>query len=42
MKSILANVNNDEFLKAYGTHLNDGASDKRAVAKVLEMISENQ
>ena len=41
-KTYPADVNNDEFLKAYGTYLNDGASDKRVVGKVLEMISENQ
>ena len=33
-----ADVNNDEYLKAYGTYLDDGESDKRAVDKVLELI----
>lgn len=36
-----ADVNNREFIKRYGTYLDDGNSTERAVGKVLEIIKEN-
>ena len=36
-----ADVNNREFIKEYGTYLDDGKSAERAVNKVLEIIKEN-
>jgi len=36
-----ADVNNREFIKKYGTYLDDGKSAERAVNKVLEIIKEN-
>lgn len=35
-----ADVKNDEFLRAYGNHLNDGKSDQRAVDAALAVMSE--
>lgn len=37
-----ADVNNDEFLRLWGTYLNDGESDRRAVGEVLKIINRNQ
>jgi hypothetical protein len=33
-----ADVNNVEFLKAYGTHIDDGRSSNRAVTALLKAI----
>ncbi|GAG34370.1 unnamed protein product [marine sediment metagenome] len=34
----LADVNDNAFLRAYGTHLDDGRSSERAVEEVLKAI----
>jgi len=37
-----ADVDNDEFLKAYGSYLNDGNSARRAADQVVEAIDKNR
>ena len=37
-KKYTADVNNDEYLKAFGTYLNDGNSSRRCVQPVINNI----